>query len=140
MRITRAVSYAISALLHLESRKATGPVPCSQIAAQGDMPERFLLQVLRTLVNAGYLSSTRGVEGGYALVANLEVLTVLDVIEAVDGPLGSKLPDVGGLQPGARETLRMLQEEATAATKTLASGVTIASLANSSGKIRQPLP
>ena len=56
------------------------------------MPERFLLQVLRSLVTHGILQSTRGVEGGYSLLKPPEELTLLDVIEAVDGPLESSTP------------------------------------------------
>ncbi|MEM9352024.1 MAG: Rrf2 family transcriptional regulator [Planctomycetota bacterium] len=140
VRVSRAVSYAISALLQLESLKVNGPVPCSRIALQGDMPERFLLQVLRSLVNAGYLTSTRGVEGGYALVSKLEELTVLDIIEAVDGPISAELPDAGGLNETAKQKLRVLQEEATDATKKLASEVTLRSLAQTPPSANPPIP
>jgi Rrf2 family protein len=51
------------------------------------MPERFLLQILRVLVNHGILRSTRGVEGGYALVKSPDEISLLEVIEAIDGPL-----------------------------------------------------
>ena len=52
------------------------------------MPERFLLQILRNLVNHGILQSTRGVDGGYALLRRPEEISVLDVIEAIEGPMG----------------------------------------------------
>jgi len=51
------------------------------------MPERFLLQILRVLVTHGILKSTRGVEGGYSLSRPPEDISLLDVIEAIDGPL-----------------------------------------------------
>ena len=56
------------------------------------MPERFLLQVLRSLVTQDILRSTRGVEGGYSLRKPAHELTLLEVIEAVDGPLQSLAP------------------------------------------------
>jgi Rrf2 family protein len=56
------------------------------------MPERFLLQILRNLVTHGILQSTRGVDGGYSLDRSPQDISLLDVIEAVDGPLGSFLP------------------------------------------------
>lgn len=51
------------------------------------MPERFLLQILRNLVTHGILRSTRGVDGGYALIRPPEDVSLLEVIEAIDGPL-----------------------------------------------------
>ena len=79
---------------HFSSRrsKSENPVPCSQLAAEGHMPERFLLQILRHLVTHGILHSTRGVEGGYTLERKPEQVSLLDVIEAIEGPLTSALP------------------------------------------------
>lgn len=51
------------------------------------MPERFLLQILRILVTHGILRSTRGVDGGYALIKPPDQISLLEVIEAIDGPL-----------------------------------------------------
>jgi Rrf2 family protein len=51
------------------------------------MPERFLLQILRNLVTHGILRSTRGVDGGYALTRRPEDISLLDVIEAIEGPM-----------------------------------------------------
>jgi Rrf2 family protein len=49
------------------------------------MPERFLLQILRSLVTSGILRSTRGVEGGYCLKRPPEQISLLEIIEAVEG-------------------------------------------------------
>jgi Rrf2 family protein len=56
------------------------------------MPERFLLQVLRNLVNHGILRSTRGVEGGYSLLRPISEITLLHIMEATDGPLIPTVP------------------------------------------------
>jgi len=56
------------------------------------MPERFLLQILRKLVSHGILESTRGVEGGYSLGRSPQEISLLDLIEALGGPLTSTLP------------------------------------------------
>jgi Rrf2 family protein len=68
----------------------------------GDMPERFLLQVLRTLVNEGLLKSTRGVDGGYRLSRPLSQITLLEIVEAIDGPIQPELPQISGLTPAAQ--------------------------------------
>lgn len=85
-KLSRTVSYAIAATLQLAKNEGDSPVPCNQIAAEGKMPERFLLQILRSLVTAGILKSTRGVVGGYALNKPAEQITLLDIMEAVEGP------------------------------------------------------
>jgi len=51
------------------------------------MPERFLLQILRMLVTHGILKSTRGVDGGYSLTRPADKVSLLEVIEAIDGPM-----------------------------------------------------
>ena len=85
--LSRTVSYALQATLQLAATSSKDPVPCSRLAAQGHMPERFLLQILRNLVTHGILQSTRGVDGGYMLERKPTEITLLEIIEAVDGPL-----------------------------------------------------
>lgn len=92
MKISRTVAYAVQATLQLARAKSSLPVPCSQLAAEGKMPERFLLQILRNLVTHGILHSTRGVDGGYTLERPPNQISLLEVIEAIDGPLNPTLP------------------------------------------------
>lgn len=87
MKLSRRVSYALQATLELAELGSKSPVPCSRLAADGKMPARFLLQVLRTLVAHGILRSCRGVDGGYTLTRAPEKISLLEVIEAIDGPL-----------------------------------------------------
>jgi Rrf2 family protein len=92
MKLSRTVTYALQATLQLARENPTEPVPCSRLAADGNMPERFLLQILRNLVNHGILRSTRGVEGGYSLQRPAHDISVLDIIEAIDGPMRDQPP------------------------------------------------
>ena len=80
MKLSRSVSYALQAVLQLAASDARTPVPCSQLAAEGSMPERFLLQILRHLVAHGILDSARGVEGGYVLERSPDEISLLEVI------------------------------------------------------------
>lgn len=87
MKLSRTVSYALRATLELAELDSDSPVPCSRLAANGGMPARFLLQVLRSLVAHGILRSSRGVDGGYSLKRDPNRISLLELIEAIDGPL-----------------------------------------------------
>ena len=80
------------------------------------MPERFLLQVMRSLVNQGLLHSTRGVDGGYFLARPPDKITLCNIVEAFDNPLASKLPEISGTSEKLRErvmaTLQMASQAA----------------------------
>lgn len=117
MKLTRTVSYALQATLQLARSKSDGPIPCNELAARGKMPERFLLQVLRSLVAHGVLESTRGVEGGYMLGRPVKEISLLDVIEAIDGPLIPVLPAGGGLHAQSRAKLKRVLAAVTAKTR-----------------------
>jgi Rrf2 family protein len=105
MKLSRTVAYALHATIQLARSETGGPVPCSRLAADGQMPERFLLQILRNLVTHGILGSTRGAEGGYTLQRSPADLSLLEVIEAVDGPIRSALPMHEGLPEEFRTKL-----------------------------------
>jgi len=96
MKLSRTAAYALHATLQLAASNSRAPVPCSRLAAAGQMPERFLLQILRTLVTHGILQSTRGVDGGYSLDRSPQDISLLEVIEAIDGPIDASLPRAGG--------------------------------------------
>ncbi|TWT66808.1 HTH-type transcriptional regulator CymR [Posidoniimonas polymericola] len=105
MKVSRTVTYAVQALLQLSVYEGEGPVPCNRLAREGRMPERFLLQILRDLVNSGILRSVRGVEGGYRLARSTDEITLEDIFEAVDSPLIASVPPLDEMPDNARETL-----------------------------------
>jgi Rrf2 family protein len=105
MKLSRTVAYAVQASIHLAQAEGQGPIPCSRLATVGKMPERFLLQILRHLVARGILASTRGVDGGYRLDRPADEISLLDVIEAIDGPLVTTLPLGEGLTEKTRDRL-----------------------------------
>lgn len=105
MRMSRSTAYAIGALLQLANAPPGRPVPCSHLAKTGEMPERFLLQILRNLVNHGMLKSTRGVDGGYSLTRPISEITLLQVFEATEGPLTPSLPPLDSLPKASQQKL-----------------------------------
>jgi Rrf2 family protein len=96
MKLTRSSAYALTALAQLARHNESGPV-ASHILAEGakGLPERFLLKLLLPLVSAGILRSVRGPGGGYRLARPASKVSVLDVIQAVDGPIRGEVPAVG---------------------------------------------
>ncbi len=114
MRLSRASAYALGAVLQLAHAPAGMPVPCSQLAKQGQMPERFLLQVLRNLVNHGILVSTRGVDGGYALARSLDEISLLQILEATEGPQVAIIPPLDAIPEASRGKLQQVLTDVTA--------------------------
>lgn len=120
MKLSRTVSYAVRATLQLAQHDSSAPVPCSKLASAGEMPERFLLQILRVLVTHGILKSTRGVDGGYSLTRPANEISLLEVIEAIDGPLGGEnsaalgeVPDAvqGNLQTALKQVTKTARRQ-----------------------------
>ena len=104
MKVSRTIAYAIHATLQLAGGERGVPIPCSQLANEGQMPERFLLQILRSLVTRGLLRSTRGVEGGYCLARPADEISLRDIVESFDNPLSPSVPDLDGLSAEARRS------------------------------------
>src|SRR5690349_22030963 len=86
--ITTKSPYALSALVELYHRGDAGPVPIAELARRGDIPSQFLEQLFATLRRAGVLRSQRGVKGGYSFARPATEVTVLELVELLDGPLG----------------------------------------------------
>lgn len=95
MKLTRASEYALHALAHLAKTKPDGAVPSHIMAQAQGIPERFLLKVLKPLVSAGVLRSVKGPNGGYRLARPATQVTILEVIEASEGPIRGLAPSTG---------------------------------------------
>jgi Rrf2 family transcriptional regulator, cysteine metabolism repressor len=128
MKLSRTVAYALQATLLLARTETDGPVPCSRLAAEGKMPERFLLQILRNLLAHGILSSTRGVDGGYTLERSAADISLLEIIEAIDGPMTACVPISDGLPEASKVRLEAALGEITASARRELSALTLASL------------
>jgi Rrf2 family transcriptional regulator, cysteine metabolism repressor len=87
--------YALKALAEL-GRSGDGPVPIGELARRRDIPVQFLEQLFATLRRAGVLKSQRGVKGGYTFARALADITVLEVVELLDGPFGREAEGIIG--------------------------------------------
>jgi Rrf2 family protein len=86
--ITSKSPYALAALVELHGFGDRAPVAVSELARRRGIPAQFLEQLFAVLRRAGLLRSQRGVKGGYAFARPAAEITVLEVVELLDGPLG----------------------------------------------------
>ena len=129
MKLSRTVSYAVRATLQLAESESSVPVPCSRLASEGEMPERFLLQILRVLVTHGILRSARGVDGGYSLSRPADKISLLEVIEAIDGPLDSAGESLMAAGPGeAQSKLQTALKQVTSTARKQLEAITLSQL------------
>ncbi len=103
--VTSKSRYAVVALAEL-ARSGTDPVPIGQIAERRGMPVQFLEQLFSTLRRAGILASHRGAKGGYTLARPPDEITVLEVVQALDGVVGEEGKEAGGIWADGVEALR----------------------------------
>jgi Rrf2 family transcriptional regulator, cysteine metabolism repressor len=116
--ITSKSPYAVRALAELARRGGSTPVPIGEIARARDIPPQFLEGLFATLRRAGILQSQRGVKGGYQFARAPADVTVLEVVELLEGELGI---DAAASGP--------VWQEAVDATKSVLAGTTIADVA-----------
>ena len=87
--ITEKSRSAVLALTELAQRGSSAPVPILEVAEARGIPLHFLEQLFAGLRRAGILQSQRGVKGGYSFRRPPAEITILDVVETVDGRIGS---------------------------------------------------
>lgn len=87
VRISKGCEYAMTAMLWVSGAKSERPLHADEIAAGAGIPSRFARNILGHLANAGLLHPHRGATRGYTLARPASDVTLLDIIEAYDGPI-----------------------------------------------------
>jgi len=87
LKISQKGLYALQAMMTLARRHEQGAIKIREIAAESDMPEKFLELILLELKNSRIVDSVRGARGGYRLRRSPEQIPLSDIIRLVDGPL-----------------------------------------------------
>ena len=87
MQITRQADYALRAILYLARLDPQQRASTSQIAEYQQIPPSFLAKIISQLSIAGILNTSRGARGGVSLARKPEEISLLDVVEAIDGPI-----------------------------------------------------
>lgn len=128
MRLSRTIVYGIHATVQLARAHPGVPTPCSQLAREGNMPERFLVQILRCLVTRGVLQSTCGVAGGYSLSRPPAQITLREIVEAFDNPLEVALPQLDCMPHDVRSRLTQTLQSIAQAARAELQKLTVADL------------
>jgi Rrf2 family protein len=87
MQITRQADYAVRAVLYLARMQPNQRAATSQVAKEQHIPPSFLAKIISQLSIAGLLHTSRGARGGVTLAREPQAITLLEVIEAIDGPI-----------------------------------------------------
>jgi len=87
MQITRQADYALRAIYHLTKLEPTVRAATSHIAEEQHIPPSFLAKIISQLSIAGLIHTSRGARGGVSLARSPEEITILEVVEAIDGPI-----------------------------------------------------
>ena len=87
MQVTRQADYAMRAIYYLSTLGPNQRAATSQIAKEQHIPPSFLAKIISQLSVAGLLHTARGARGGVTLAHRPEEITMLDVVEAIDGPI-----------------------------------------------------
>jgi Rrf2 family protein len=95
MKLSRASGYALHAVAHMAAVGDGRLLTSRHIAQARGLPANFILKLLHPLVSAQILRSVKGPNGGYQLARPASKITVLEVVEAVDGPLRGQTDLVG---------------------------------------------
>src|ERR687892_1037662 len=115
LSITTKSPYALRALAELARIGAESPVPIGELARRREIPVQFLEQLFAVLRRAGVLRSQRGVKGGYSFAREPAEITVLELVELLEGELGADARTNGAVWTDAVD-----------AVKSVLSGTTIA--------------
>jgi Rrf2 family iron-sulfur cluster assembly transcriptional regulator len=87
MKLSAAAEFAVRGALVLAEHRGQGPMTLESICSQRDLSRQYLVKIFSSLTKAGLVTAIRGKGGGYTLARDPNGITLLDVIEAVEGPI-----------------------------------------------------
>ena len=87
LRLSKKADYALIAMKHLATRPDGASASAREIAEQYDIPVELLAKVLQRLARRNLVTSHQGTRGGYRLSRAVALISVADIIQAIDGPL-----------------------------------------------------
>jgi Rrf2 family protein len=132
MRLGRAAAYAVFATAHLAEKANGSPIQGRDIAEACGIPCGHLLKILQQLVRAQVLSSERGPAGGFVLRKPADEITLLEIVEAIEGPINGDLMlrNVASEKEHARARLEQTCQNVAGYAKSLLAQTTISDFMN----------
>ena len=87
MKVSTKSRYAVAAMVDLAQHYGEGPVALRSVAERQQVSEHYLEQLMSSLRRAGFVRSLRGAQGGYELAKEPSILSVGDIVRAMEGPI-----------------------------------------------------
>ena len=132
MRLTARSEYGLLALIDISCRAGAGPVCVRGIAERQAIPPKFLEQLFVSMRKAGLVTAVRGAHGGFELARPPAAITVLEVVEALEGPLQpSQCASEESCHRSGACAAGVVWARATEALRGVLTGTTLADLARS---------
>lgn len=131
MRLTAKSEYGLLAMIDLALNSGDQPVSAREVSERQVIPAKFLEQLMVQLRKGGLVKAVRGARGGFVLERPAEEITVLDVVEALEGPLHTTVCDGDRAETCGRSgacAAAFVWEQATTALRDVFSAATIADL------------
>lgn len=141
MRLSKASAQAAIALTFLAEQPAGDPVQAREIARHLNIPTDSALKILQTLARGEIIASTLGRSGGYRILKPIEDVTLLNIVEVIDGPVSGQMRLDKAPEGFAGSITRMNEicRDAAANTRDQLARVTIAELVRCN-RAKQPQP
>lgn len=138
MELSNKSEYALLAMLELAAHyHKNEPMQIRQIALQQDIPDRYLEQLLAALRRSGLIRSERGAKGGYFLSRDPRKITVLDIVNCMEGIDGQRTRSSGSSKTAARAEIIEIWQEARQAADAVLQSCTLQDLLDKQNAQRQ---
>jgi Rrf2 family protein len=92
MKTNRSIDYGLVAVCYIAQHCKDGPVITARISKEYNIPLEYLTRILHQLAKVNILRSKKGPRGGFSLARSAKEITMLEIIETIDGPMMGRLP------------------------------------------------
>jgi len=141
MQITRQADYAVRAMVYLARLNPGTQVATAQVARDQHIPVTFLAKIMAQLSTAGVVRTTRGAHGGVTLARGAAEITLLEVVETIDGPilLNECALDAGTCEMSDTCSVQVIWSETRTALVQRLGQISLAQLATSGEGVQTPV-
>ena len=128
MRLNSALYYAIVGIAQISAHDSQRPLSCPGLCKEFGLSNKFMSLILKRMTQAGLIMSTRGTKGGYKLAKPSDEISLLEILEAIDGTLAAGHVTVAGFDSESAAIVERTLAEVVADARNRLDSVTLASL------------